>query len=288
MGCLVGIILELIGIVVMFKGCASAGNSGDGAGLIIFGLLLIGSAAVPLSSYLNNQQKEKREKLNEYEKDNIIPDNAFIVKYINGLEYVDNLIAKNMSSKPLEYYLWKEDNFIKVVSRPEDPNLLIHTFKIKFDLNINKVISFGIIGDAYTETNVTGGGSSIGGAISGGVVAGGVGAIVGSRKKIETENKRIDKRKTLVMYKENNVIKSIFFSPETYEILLKLIPEKDSRFIKNKVIIDNKESDVNILDGNNENDVYEQIRKLSKLKDDGILTEEEFNEKKKVFLDKIK
>lgn len=38
---------------------------------------------------------------------------------------------------------------------------------------------------------------------------------------------------------------------------------------------------------NNDSDVYEDIKKLSELRDGGILTEEEYNEKKKILLEKI-
>lgn len=46
-----------------------------------------------------------------------------------------------------------------------------------------------------------------------------------------------------------------------------------------------KETKENIIE--NKNIIIEQIRNLSKLKDDGILTEVEFEEKKKILLDKI-
>ena len=38
---------------------------------------------------------------------------------------------------------------------------------------------------------------------------------------------------------------------------------------------------------NNENDIVNQIKRLAQLKEEGILTEEEFSDKKKTLLEKI-
>lgn len=64
-------------------------------------------------------------------------------------------------------------------------------------------------------------------------------------------------------------------------MLLKLIPEKDMSYIENNKVI---ESDG--IQNDNVN-AYKDIEKLAELRDKGILTEDEFNHKKQLLLDKI-
>ena len=64
--------------------------------------------------------------------------------------------------------------------------------KTLYEFPLDKIVYFREIGDVQYTTEisggkVTGGGSSIGGAVVGGLLAGDAGAIIGSRKKIESE-----------------------------------------------------------------------------------------------------
>ena len=85
-------------------------------------------------------------------------------------------------------------------------------------------------------------------------------------------------------YLEDSYNRQIIFDSNAYEILFKLIPEKDMDYVGSNKIIesDNTQKSTNIND-----DIYKDIEKLAELKDKGILTEEEFNQKKQVLLDRI-
>lgn len=57
---------------------------------------------------------------------------------------------------------------------------------------------------------------------------------------------------------------------------------------KNKIVESNNPQESKESNKSQENNVYKDIEELAKLKDKGILTEEEFAEKKKMLLDRIK
>jgi hypothetical protein len=256
---LLGCGLIVLGMIFFLGGCAKLSDGGT-TGMIIGGIMIL-SSLIPLTSHEIQKDNEDAQKKDSYNKINNIPYNASTIKKYNG-EY------------QAPYNIWKDGESLQLVSTYNSGGYIRHS------INISDIISYNIIGDAYTETNVTGGGSSLTGAVIGGAIAGGAGAVIGSRKKIETETKRIDKRKTVLTYNEHGTTKNMFFSPETYEILLQLIPDKDINLVKTN----NSPSEVS---KNKTDDVYVKIRELAKLKDDGILTEEEFIEKKKILLEKI-
>lgn len=80
-----------------------------------------------------------------------------------------------------------------------------------------------------------------------------------------------------INYFDDGVKHSMFFDYEDYMTLLKIMPEKEySNVVKSNLLRGSKSSTI------------EQIKELGELKEKGILTKEEFNEKKKLLLDKIK
>lgn len=238
----------LIGILVsLFMG------KGNIAVLFFIGVILLSFC---ISGYEDEIKTEKNKEIDEYKIKNNIPSNYDITKYNNE-----------------DYYLWKTDKSIFLCT--SDPK---KTYE-KIIIDIDNIVSFNLVGDAYTETNVTGGGSSIKGAIIGGVIAGEPGAVVGSRKKIESKTTMVDNRKTILTLNENEQVKNMFFSSTTYEKFQKLIPEKEYSYISSISSINNTT--------NTKDNTINKLKDLAKLRDDGILTEEEFNEKKQLLLNKI-
>lgn len=137
------------------------------------------------------------------------------------------------------------------------------------------VLFFSRVGDIYTKSS--GGGFNLTGAIVGGIIGSGIGAVIGSRNKIVTE--LIDERNTVLMIKENDEIKSIFFTSTTYDLFLKVLPDKDINTVN--VSIHDRKTD------NFEDEIIIKIKKLDELRIKGILTAEEFEERKKTILDKF-
>lgn len=162
-----------------------------------------------------------------YNKENKISSTSKTVNYISGCSQIDKELKEMNKNSLIEFNLWKDNNNLNLVSVFQNDS----TNNIEYSININDIISFNIIGDSYVETNVSSGNSSIKGAVVGGIIAGRTGAIIGSRKEIKTENKYIDNRKTVIMYKNDNEVKSILLSSNTYEILLNLIPSKNINIV---------------------------------------------------------
>lgn len=184
-------------------------------------------------------------------------------------------------------YLWKKEN--QLLFFPFSPS---NSIPIKLSsIPIKNVEYFKISGEVYRETKISGGGgggTSVKGAIVGSVIAGDTGAIIGSRKKVDSIKSELithDERKTLFNYFDGDKERrSLYFRSKDYSSFNDLIPEKEfnivtsiksSQLIRSQIRIDENKT------------TTEQIRELAKLKDEGIITEEEFNEKKKILLDKI-
>lgn len=107
-----------------------------------------------------------------------------------------------------------------------------------------------------------------------------IGVLLGRRKRVNKRNK-IDNRKTYLNYIENNENKCMVFTSKDYDALLKLIPEKEMNYIENNNILKSDKYK------NDNSCIYKDIEELAKLRDRGILTEDEFNNKKQLLLEKI-
>ncbi|MGH4125301.1 MAG: SHOCT domain-containing protein [Clostridium sp.] len=270
----------LISGAILFVLIATEDYPAFTVGLVLLGIIC--AVAINKGKTEEREENKKRERLErqrtvnqmqKYETCNNIPHNTPTVK-------ITKIHWSKESSNTYYYHLWKNNNelvFHKTYRMSPKSN------RSRIILPLQDIISFTREGDVYTETNTSGGrggGSSVGGAVVGAIVAGGAGAIIGSRKEtgsIKTETKRIDNRKTILQFKYENENETcyMFLTSEGYDILLKLIPQKEIKFASKEI-----GQPVN-------DDVYAQIKKLAELKEQGILTLEEFDEKKKVLLDKI-
>lgn len=196
-----------------------------------------------------------------------------------------------MANRYQKVYIWKSDG--NICFFPCTPvtvdSLSIATLKINL-VSISQIEHFSKTGKVFTENKISGGGgggSSISKAVVGGFIAGPAGAVINSRQKVNEIKSRLithDSRETILNYFEGNERHSLFFDKHDFQIFNDLIPEKEfsivnaiksSKIIKSQVSINNQES------------VTGQLRELANLRDEGIITENEFNEKKKQLLDKI-
>ena len=122
----------------------------------------------------------------------------------------------------------------------------------------------------------------LGRALIGGVIAGGVGAVVGAntRKteiitdlKIRIVTKNSSKSSYMIWLKSKEMSKQAFeFVNEVYAMIKNIISKND--ITKNEINNSNK-------------GILEQFEDLQNLKNKGIITQEEFEEKKKELLNKI-
>jgi len=153
----------------------------------------------------------------------ILDDDYKVITYLRG--------HPELNSKFSSVIVWINDNILNLV----DSDLGLEC-KGGVKIPLSNIKSYIRKGDFRTEMRITGGGgggSSIKGAVIGDVIAGPAGAIIGSRKKteaIKTENVVIDERETIVQIHYNDERKFLFFDSKTYDVLLKIMPEKEISF----------------------------------------------------------
>lgn len=270
----------LIGMALRYN------NTGISIGIILITSFILSSISACIFEKIQEKSPSFKKEMgmynkayNDYKADRLQLKQNTIAKYSIPENEVNNpTIVKYLKSKPIiekimenqELMVWVNDNKLYMIH-----NDLLNC-QGEIILPLENIRTFLRQGDMYVETNVSGGGgggTSIPGAIVGNVVAGPVGAVIGSRKKnepITSENKVVDTRQTILEFEHNSILHYMFFNSNAYNIFLDLIPEKEMAFIKNK--------------NNNDLNKYEEIHQLSKLKDEGLITDDEFNLKKKQIL----
>lgn len=197
-----------------------------------------------------------------------------------------------LDTRKFSFYLWFENETINYFpenftgwSKNDFNRIVIHN-KIDF----HSIEYYFLDGEIHYENRITGGGgggSSYGGAVAGTIVAGGAGAVIGSRKKIEpikSKQMKHDNRKVVLKYRDANTsLNTIYFEHEVYDILIKNIPQKDRKYIR-EIYKGTKQEFVS----DNNDKIISQIKKLASLHQSGILNEEEFSVKKSMLLEKMK
>lgn len=162
-----------------------------------------------------------------------------------------------------------------------------HLFEFFYEeIDINLVKCYKADGELLSHTSisgggVTGGGTSITGTIIGGVLAGDVGAIIGSRKKIEVEPVSVhtyyeDKRVVNVFLERDGVIKIQQYPYKLYDAFQKLMPEKSYDYIALHQTTQPKEKSS-----------ADRLQELQALKDSGLITEDEYLNKRIAIVSEI-
>ncbi len=167
-----------------------------------------------------------------------------------------------------------------------------------FTINLNDILFYNMEGDFYIKSDITGegGGTDYAKAIVGGYLFGTAGAIVASRKehKIETVTTEVDKRETILCYQFDEKVNVAKFDRNAFNSFKKLFPDKDSAVIDKlshtspeRLFKDKRNDDIIVKEDSEVDDVYKKLEKLGTLKEKGVITEDEFFEKKKKLLDLI-
>ena len=221
-----GILLIVLGIVSFFEGG------------IIGGIVVISFGGWFIFQYFldkENEEKEKQKTKIKYERKIKLQRKYDNLKTIeeNTKEYYEHhktYILDGMGNA----FIIEDEKLCKFEPLLDlDSYLELNTglpqsceHKLRFD----KIMYYQLEGSKHEKQIISGGGgggSSIKGAVIGEIIAGDVGAIIGSRKKIDeikTEYKKIDDRRTVITLRNN---KQVEYGPNLYELLLKHIPEKE-------------------------------------------------------------
>ena len=157
---------------------------------------------------------------------------------------------------------------------------------------LDRIKHFKMVGSIGYSSDVHGGGgggggANLGGAIYGGLLFGTAGAIVGSQivteihiDEIKTDVTRHDDRNVEFFYEnETGKTVSVIFDSSAYDCLMALIPEKAFDSVVTNA--QPKEEPVAVASSNSS---LSQLKELKELLDMGIITQAEFDAKKKQLL----
>lgn len=194
-----------------------------------------------------------------------------------------------------KYYYWTKDKTLFLFPQKED---FIYRYinienSVKYceenakliNINVPDIVYFKTVGDVSYVTNVESTGINVKGAAIGAAVAGDAGAIIGSRPKITSKVEEKDNRFVELKYKDNNTIKTLEFDYTALNIFRNLFPEKEFEYVNFKS--ENLEEKDVTNDTTTTLSLEEKFEKLKSLKNSGLITEEEFSDKKKELLKQI-
>ncbi|MGX6962464.1 SHOCT domain-containing protein [Vagococcus xieshaowenii] len=195
-------------------------------------------------------------------------------------------IEESIRKNPTKYF--KKSNKYGQVEIDDEKRL----FKIGLtayhfdDLNSYELLENG--------SAITSGGLGVGRAIVGGVLLGGVGAVLGGVTKKKKQTNFVESLKILVTFKNKkpvsttiDFIKKKQKKDKKYESILLTAQETLAGFdyIINVLENDKHGEIVGNISGSNNLSVADELRKYKELADDGIITIEEFESKKKELLE---
>ena len=163
----------------------------------------------------------------------------------------------------------------------------IEKSEIKFGgkhIPLSNILCFKVTGTTQYVSEISGGGVNARGAVAGAIIGGGAAAIIGSQIGTETKTNIVkkDDRKLIISYYENNELRVMNVETAhidtTIEALRKLIPAKEETAVLiNQTVANN-------ISPYTSNSNADELKKFKELLDSGIITQEEFDAKKKQIL----
>lgn len=218
-------------------------------------------------------------------------------EYMYYEDIIDSMSAID-GNYPMKYALLTDDHngLRKVLIKITPDEMIIYPkdeIQSEKDLNITKIKRDDIEfyqeeGEIYREQVISGGGSgkiNVGGAIVGDILAGPAGMIIGGSRKVK------DVKSETVTHDTRTIVLSYFFSKE-HKIRRKLVFDKGiKQFFDDNI----PEKEYSIVELNKkkkliENDnigVKDKLKELNEMLKENLITQEEYDEKKKVLLEKF-
>lgn len=264
--------------------------------ILIIAVCIINSIAVwDVFAIKRKYKKEEQRKDKEKEQEKVELKRQLLIKMWNEEMSTLNYNKEDSVKVSNSNWLWvangnlyEAEDVNIFVRRYLDDNLEKYATKYSY-IPVSNIQCFSKEGDVHYTTRISGGGgggSSIKGAIVGGLLAGETGAVIGSRKKvneIKSESITHDSRKTLIRYyHKDELLNMSYVGFDVYNYLLKKIPEKD--LLSMQLNGDNKQK---ATTETNINNIEEKMLTIKKLYETGLISKEEFEEKRAELLTKI-
>lgn len=178
---------------------------------------------------------------------------------------------------PTEQHL--EDEHITYATLPKDLDRVLNSSDIRvFRIAKSDISHYKLSGSERSETKVQSAndGVNVKGAVIGGIIGGEAGAVIGSQHnkgRIYSNTEHFDDRYVELYYSENGQTNKLKLSVTAYPLLEKWYPDKEYEYVLSHAQTEDKKDDK-----------FEEVKKYKDLLDSGIITEAEFEAKKKELL----
>lgn len=214
---------------------------------------------------------------------------------------IDLLLDKHISKSSMEVTVFDTvtneytDHLRKMIEIINEP-LRITSGRV---IKAKDIAYYKVEGTTQYVSDVKGGGANVAGAVYGGIIAGGAGAVVGSQvgTEIKTDIVRKDDRRLFFYYTKDGVLKNEEIITDNIDYVLSLLrewmPDKEYSY----VVANNNKSPMSESKALPHNDTprieaqatpvkhsYAELKELKELLDLGIITQEEFDRKKREIL----
>lgn len=178
---------------------------------------------------------------------------------------------------PTEEHL--TDEHITYSTLPKDLERVLNPSDIRvFRIAKSDITHYRLSGAERSETKVQSAddGVNVKGAIIGGIIAGDAGAVIGSQHnkgRIYSNTEHFDDRYVELYYTDNGQTHKLKLSVTAYPLLEKWYPDKEYDYVLSHSQVEAKETDK-----------FAEVKKYKELLDAGIISESEFETKKKELL----
>ena len=175
----------------------------------------------------------------------------------------------------------------KMIIYPEISGIRVEDINV-LQIELDNIEFFRPTGEIYREHVISGGGSgkiNVAGAIVGDLIAGPAGMILGGAPRVNEVKSELvthDTRKIELSYfldSTHKTRRSLFFGLDVFQYFSDNIPEKEY------TVVDTKKKKNLINDGNSSLNIKDKIKELNEMLKDGLITQEEYDQKKAKLLD---
>lgn len=235
----------------------------------------------PSLKHLQNEQQKNRRINDAYEQYKLviipkIPSKAETVALMSGNETTINGI----------YCVWCSDSILMFVRHFDNAESFAEE-RYLMEIPLSMIERYEIDGEHYRETKITGGDVNLAGALVGGMIAGGAGMVLGGRNGISSYQIEHDTRRTVMTIKlPNGDKRKLVFDFHAFEVFKDIVPEKNGEIvseIEKKQLISQQTQPTALPSSN----ITDSIRKLKELKDEGLISDEEFAAKREELLSRM-
>ena len=279
----IGLLITIFSLILMFISSSSSGELESSPSLTsilaYISFFFVGPILAVTGGF---EEKKNKKKYYEQPVQKIFPEVPYSAKILKINKY-----GSREFKTPLISQLWLDGQTLHIFMCDDKKSLssVVHE-----ELKLNDINYYFDSGVHYTENKISGGGggaSTLGGAVVGGVLFGPVGAVIGSRKKVDSVTSKLlvhDTRETILKYTKQGSEYFIHFVLDELKVLYSLIPRKNFDYVMRE---EEKQFSKVKSTNNASDDLTNRLRRLKQMKDEGFLNDQEYEAKRQEIIQVI-